>query len=210
MKWIGLTGGIGTGKSTASGILRDLGAAVIDADVLAREAVASDTAIGSATLVEVVREFGPGVRKPDGSLDRKALGALVFGRPQRLRRLEEILHPVIQARCAELREGLARQGRALAFYDVPLLFEKNMEPQFESTVAVLCAPSTQRERLIARDGLTGREADVRIAAQLPLAEKAKRATVVVMNDGSVEELRSKLRTLSEKLTGLPRPHQSKT
>jgi dephospho-CoA kinase len=188
MKWVGLTGGIATGKSTAAKALRARGAAVIDADELAREAVAP----GSRGLAELVAEFGPEALGASGELDRRALGNVVFADPSKLKRLEAIVHPRVRAQCRERREALERAGQAIAFYDVPLLFEKGMAGEFDLTVAILCAPDAQKARLMARNGLTEAEARARISAQLPIAEKARLATVVLWNDGTIAELERKL------------------
>ena len=188
MKWIGLTGGIASGKSTASKILRELGADVVDADQLAREAVAP----GGPALRAVAQAFGRDVLDASGHLNRKYLAALVFADPAKRRALEAIVHPRVRAACASRRRELEAQGRAAAVYDVPLLFEKNLEGEFDVTVAIACRPETQKARLMARDGLSEAEADARIAAQLPMAEKARRADVTIMNDGSLEDLRERV------------------
>lgn len=184
MKWIGLTGGIATGKSTAARALRSAGWDVVDADELARRAVEP----GSDGLRAVAREFGTEVLFQDGSLDRKALGERTFGEPKRMAALEAIVHPIVRALCAAERARLERAGKAVAFYDVPLLFEKRMQGDFDLTVAVLCSSEAQLARLMARNGLTRAQAEARVSSQLPLEEKARRADVVLRNDAAVEEL----------------------
>ena len=177
MRLVGLTGGIATGKSTFAAALRGLGVPVIDADALARAAVAP----GAPALEAVVREFGPGVRGPDGGLDRKALGALVFADPDARRRLEAITHPAIREAMERELARLAAAGHELAFYDVPLLYEVGLDRAMALVVVVTAPPEVQLRRLAARDGLSRAEAEARLAAQLPVAEKAARADVVVEN-----------------------------
>ncbi|MBK9519523.1 MAG: dephospho-CoA kinase [Anaeromyxobacter sp.] len=177
MRLVGLTGGIATGKSTFAAALRALGAPVVDADALARQVVAP----GAPALAEVARAFGPGVLQADGTLDRQALGALVFADPAARRRLEAITHPAIrQAMLAETAR-LAAAGHDLAFYDAPLLFEVGLDQAMALVVVVFAPPEAQLARLAARDGLSRAQAEARLAAQLPVAEKAARADVVVDN-----------------------------
>ena len=184
MRLVGLTGGIATGKSTFAALLRARGAAVLDADQLAREAVAP----GSPGLAEVVAAFGPGVLDAGGALDRRRMAAAVFGDAGARRRLEAVVHPRVQAAMRAEVARLAAQGVTLAFYDVPLLFEAGREREVD-LVAVVWAPAdVQRARLAARDGLAAAEVEARLAAQLPIDEKAARADLVVLNDGPPEAL----------------------
>ncbi len=191
----GITGGIGTGKSRVAAMLRERGAPVVDADELAREAVAP----GSPGLAEIVQSFGPGVLAADGSLDRKGLAALVFTDETARKRLNAITHPRVrqlaQARFAEL----AQQGVSLAGYDVPLLFEVGLEQLLRPVVVVAASEDTQLARIVARDGASEADARARIAAQLPLAEKRRRADYVLENDGSLAELSAQVDGLLEKL-----------
>lgn len=177
MRLVGLTGGIATGKSTFAAALRALGVPVVDADQLARGVVAP----GAPALAEVAARFGPGVLAADGTLDRKALGALVFADPAARRRLEAITHPAIRRAMEAETARLAAAGHDLAFYDTPLLYEVGLEPAMALVVVVVAPPEAQLARLRARDGLTAAEAQARLAAQLPVAEKAARADVVVDN-----------------------------
>src|SRR5688572_21949397 len=133
MKWIGLTGGIGSGKSTVAKALRSKAFTVIDADEMARRAVEPK----SQGLDEIVQAFGQKILKPDGSLDRKSLGMMVFSDPSQLEKLEKIIHPHIQALVKAERARLSGKG-GLLFYDIPLLYEKSMESQFDSVVVVDC------------------------------------------------------------------------
>jgi dephospho-CoA kinase len=185
MLWIGLTGGIACGKSSVTQFLRDAGYAVVDADVVAREVVAG----GSQGAQAIKTAFGPGVFLTSGELDRKKIASLVFDDPSKLKELEAIIHPLVQQRTQQLRAKLAHAGQALAFYDVPLLFEKNLQAQFDHTVVVTCDSSIQLARLMKRNGLSETEAKIRIASQLPLEEKLKRADDCILNNGSLEELK---------------------
>lgn len=198
---VGLTGGIASGKTTFAGALRARGAPVVDADALARAAVAP----GTEALAELVRAFGPGVLAGDGALDRKNLGALVFADPEARRRLEAITHPAVRLAMAAETARLAAAGHALAFYDVPLLYEVGLDRTLDSVVVVWAPPDVQRARLAARDGLLPAEADARLAAQLPIDEKAARADFVVENTGSPADLDGKAdRLLADLRRGLGR------
>lgn len=191
MRVVGLTGGIATGKSTFAAALRARGAPVIDADVLAREAVAP----GTPALAEIARTFGPGVLVPDGALDRKKLGAIVFADPAARKQLEAITHPAVRARFATETARLAAAGHPLAFYDVPLLFEVGLDATMDAVVVVWAPRDVQRARVMARDGLSAAEADARLAAQWPVDEKAARADLVVENVSGVGDLGEKAERL---------------
>jgi dephospho-CoA kinase len=191
----GLTGGTGSGKSSVAARLRERGVPVVDADQLARDAVAP----GSAGLAEIAAEFGPEVLAADGSLDRKRLGALVFSDEDARKRLNFITHPRVRALSAERFAALAEQGVQLAGYDVPLLFEVGLDSVLRPTVVVAASQANQLARVMARDGLTEAEALARILAQLPLSEKRKRADYVVENDGTPAELNAQVDALLGKL-----------
>ena len=176
---VGLTGGIATGKSTVADTLRRLGAEVIDADQLARDVVAP----GEPALAEIVREFGD-VLQPDGTLDRKKLGAIVFGDTPRRKRLEAITHPAIRERfLARLRELGAVGFEGLVFFDAPVMIESGNYRNMDRLVVVFTGGATQRERLMARDGMSAAEASRRMATQMPVADKAKLADYVIDNSG---------------------------
>lgn len=174
---IGLTGSIACGKSTVSAYLRALGYPIVDADAISR----SLTAPGGAALPALRETFGSGVFD-GGALDRRALGALVFSNPEQCRRLDALMHPLIISR---VREELCALDRAssLVFGDIPLLYECGMERLFERIWVVSAPRETQLARLCARDGLTRGEAERRIASQMPLAEKCRRADAVISTDG---------------------------
>ncbi|HEY8530762.1 MAG TPA: dephospho-CoA kinase [Limnochorda sp.] len=184
---VGLTGGIATGKSLVAGFFREMGAAVVDADELARQV----TAPGEPALAEIRRVFGPGVFTPEGELDRRALGRVVFADPEKRRALERIVHPRVRQRLEEAVARFQAAGAPLIVLEIPLLFEAG-EPLLRliDWVVVVTAPeAVQLERLKARNGLTEAEARARMAAQMPLAEKVKRADYLVDNGGSPEETR---------------------
>lgn len=203
---VGLTGGIATGKSLVDAALRELGAVIIDADVLAREVVEP----GEPALAEIVAEFGPGVVGPDGRLDRKALGAIVFADPERRRRLEAITHPRIRERFLQQLDALTTQRfRGLVFFDAPVMIESGNYRNMDRLVVVVTDEGTQIERLMARDGI-GREETLRkIRSQMPLAEKAKLADYVIDNSGerAVTETRARevYAALLADLAARPRP-----
>jgi dephospho-CoA kinase len=177
---VGLTGGIATGKSTVSEIFRRLGCVIIDADVLAREVVAP----GEAALAAIVAEFGRDILRPDGTLDRAKLGAIVFADPARRARLEAITHPEIRARLARRLQELGEQGfEGIVVFDAPVMIESGNYRTMDRLVVVATDEATQGARLIERDGLRREEATRRIASQLPVAEKVKLADYVIDNAG---------------------------
>jgi dephospho-CoA kinase len=178
---VGLTGGIGTGKSTVSAVLRALGAVVIDADVLARDVVAP----GEPALAQIVAEFGAGVLRADGTLDRKALGGVVFADPAKRKRLEAITHPRIRERFARRLAELTAHGfHGIVFFDAPVMIESGNHKNMDRLVVVVADEVTQIARLTARDGMTRDEALSRIRSQMPLSEKAKLADYVIDNSGA--------------------------
>ncbi len=183
---VGLTGGIAVGKSTVVAVFAELGAVCYDADAIARSVVE----VGTAGLAAVVAEFGDGVLAPDGSLDRAALGRIVFGNAERRARLEAILHPPIIAEQDRLvAEAIARDPRAVVIVDAALMIESGSYTRFEAIVVVHCAPEIQIERLMRRNSLTRDEALVRIGAQMPQEEKLRFATHTIDTSGSLEDTR---------------------
>ena len=191
---IGLTGGIGSGKSTVAGLIARRGVPVLDADVLAREAVEP----GRPAFAEIASVW-PGVIAPDGRVDRKRLGAIVFADPAARARLEAILHPQIVALASGRAADLARAGHKLAFYEASLLVETGRYRELDGLV-VVDAPDEQRiARVAARSGLTADEVRARIAAQLPMADKRRVATHVIENDGDLASLDAKVATMLKAL-----------
>ncbi len=197
MRVIGLTGGIATGKSTFAAALRALGVPVIDADQLARAAVAK----GTPGLAAVVAAFGEDVLAPGGELDRGRMARLVFSDPAARARLEAAVHPAVRALFRDELAGLAAGGHAVAAYDVPLLYEANADGEVDLAVVVWAPRESQIARLAARDGLDRAGAEARLAAQLPIDEKAARADAVVVNDGDPAALLDKARRLLADVRG---------
>ncbi len=190
MKVIGLTGGIASGKSTASRILRELGAPVVDADVLAREVVEP----GTEGWRQVIEAFGHGIVLPGGQLDRRRLARLVFADEAARGRLNAIIHPRVRERMQAAVEEARTAGEPAVVLDVPLLMEGGLDAACDQVWVVYVDEETQLFRLMQRDGLPPEEARRRIAAQLPLREKAARADVVIYNTGAVEETRRQVET----------------
>jgi dephospho-CoA kinase len=174
-----LTGGIATGKSYCLGRFASLGAPVIDADRLSRDAVAP----GTPGLARVVTRFGQGVLQPDGSLDRPALGRIVFSDRVARADLEAIIHPEVYRRISEWYADLPL-GTRVALADIPLLFETGHQHDFDRVIVCACEPSEQLRRLMRRDQLSQEAAQARLDAQWPIAEKAARADYVIRTDGS--------------------------
>lgn len=184
---IGLTGGIASGKSTVSAMLRALGAQVIDADELAREVVAP----GTAGLAEVAARF-PGVVGADGGLDRAKLAERVFGDDRERAALNALLHPRIQAAFAERTRVLAARGVRVVLYDAALLIENGLQNALDGVILVTAPSQVQQARLIQRNGLSAEQAQARIAAQLPLEDKARFATWTVDNGGNLDQTRAQV------------------
>ena len=186
---VGLTGGIGSGKSEVARLLAGHGAVVVDSDLLAREAVAP----GTPGLAAVLAEFGPGVLAEDGSLDRPALGRVVFADPARRAVLEGIVHPYVRRRSAEIAAGTP-EG-AVVVHDVPLLVEAGLADRYDLVVVVDVDEETQVRRLTAGRGMSGEDARARISAQADRAARLAVADLVVTNDGSLEDLRRRVEEL---------------
>jgi dephospho-CoA kinase len=184
MHTVGLTGGIGSGKSAVSRLLRSYGAVVVDADLVAREVVD----VGTPGLAAVVDAFGPEVLRTDGSLDRAALGRRVFTDPEALARLNGITHPLIAERSRELFRQAADSRARVLVHDVALLVENGLHRNYDDVVVVAAEPATQLDRLVRLRGMAEDEARARIAAQAPLEDKLAVATHVIRNDGPLEDL----------------------
>lgn len=183
MHLFGLTGGIASGKSTVAARLRKRGVPIVDADALAREIVTP----GSEGLRAVVDAFGTGVLGPDGALDRKALGRIVFADPVARRKLDAMTHPRIARLALERAAEHALTGEPLVCYEAALLVENGMADAFRPLVVVACPPEVQLARVLARGGTTREEALARMAAQKPLAEKVAVADHVIDTSGSLED-----------------------
>ncbi len=190
---MGLTGGVGAGKSAVAAVLAELGAVVVDADLLAREVVAP----GSAGLREIEAAFGQRVLTPDGELDRQAMGALVFGDDEARRRLETIIHPRVRARGAELEE--AADPEAVVVHDIPLLTETGQAAGFDAVIVVDVPVEVQLDRLVRLRGMSAEDAEARISAQATRDERRAVATYVVDNTGTLEDLRRRVTEVFEEL-----------
>lgn len=192
---MGLTGGIGSGKSTVARMFAEQGVPVVDADQIARDVVAP----GTDGLAEIRAAFGDSILAPDGSLDRKALGERVFADADARKQLEAILHPrIARASMARFAE-LASEGHPYAIYEAALLVENGSHRMMSALIVVTASEATQLARVQARDGLSEAEARARMAAQLPLEEKVRVADYVIENDGDVEDTRARAREVHRAL-----------
>jgi len=192
----GLTGNIGSGKSTVGRMLAARGIPVVDADQVAREVVEP----GRPALRDIASRFPDAVRS-DGSLDRKALAARVFADPQERQALNAIVHPRIAEEVATRMAELAAAGETVAVYEAALIVENELQGNLDGLIVVTAPAEAQIDRLRRRDGMTEEEARARIAAQLPAAEKARQATVVLENAGSEAELAAMVDGLVDRLRG---------
>lgn len=177
---IGLTGGIATGKSYVRSKFEELGVPTIDADILARQAVAP----GSEGLTAVVARFGAGVLDAAGALDRRRLAQIVFGDAAARRDLEAIIHPFVRAQADAWFRQLDPAQHPIAIADIPLLYETGGDTLYEAVVVTACEPEEQIRRIVERDHVTEAEARQRLAAQMPIEEKVRRADYVIRTDGS--------------------------
>ena len=194
MKRVALTGGIATGKTHVRAEFERLGVPTIDADKLARDAVAA----GSPGLAAVIARFGADILDANGSLDRRKLGAIAFADPLARRDLEQIIHPIVRAQTDAWFASLDA-GQSFAVADIPLLYETGRDSDFDDVVVTACAEETQIRRVMHRDSVTEQEARQRLAAQLPTAEKVSRADYVINTDGSFEETNRQVRSVYEAL-----------
>lgn len=190
---VGLTGGIGAGKSEVSRLLASYGAVIVDADKIAREVVEP----GTPGLAAVVEEFGEDVLAPDGTLDRPKLGSIVFNDPAKLRALNALVHPLVGARSAELEASAGPD--AVVVHDVPLLVENGLASLYDLVVVVDATPETQVERLVGRRGMTEDEAKSRMAAQATREQRLAVADLVIHNDGPLDALEPQVREVWEQL-----------
>ena len=198
---LGLTGGIASGKSAVSAMLREMGFAVLDADALAHKLIEP----GQAAYAEVLQEFGPSITDSSGRIDRSKLGAVVFADRAKLDRLNAIVHPRVAEVVLSQFEIWRRSGvRDAVFVEAALLIESGIHKKLNGLVVVWCKPEQQVERLLAR-GLSETEARRRIAAQLPVEEKLQQATEKIDCSGSFEETRRQVQALASKLRGAQPP-----
>jgi len=188
VKRVGLTGNIAAGKSTVGAMFVDEGCRLIDSDRITHELLVDDVGVCDA----VVRAFGTGVLDPNGRIDRKKLGAIVFSDPEHRKTLTDILHPVIFVRQQAFLEASAQsEPDGIAIVDAALMVETGNARRFDCLIVVTCRLDQQRSRLEAR-GLTGVDIDARIAAQMPMAEKAAHADIVIDNSGTLDETRAQV------------------
>lgn len=195
MKLVGLTGGIASGKSAVAKILAQLGAAIVDADVLSREVVAP----GHEGWKEIVATFGSEVLQADQTLDRQKLRTLIFNNPDARKQLEAIIHPRVRALAEQRIREHGEAGYAVVVYEVPLLFEGNLQQWLRPVILVACDVDIQRQRLQQRDGLDAAAAQKHIDAQMSLEKKRRLADYVIENDGSLADLESQVRAVLAKI-----------
>lgn len=186
---LGLTGGIATGKTTAANILKDFGAEIVDADIIAHKIMEPD----GPAYSDVVQFFGNNILNDDGSINRNKLGEIVFSNSELRQKLEKITHPII---IKEIEERLENDNNIVLV--APLLFEVGLERLVDVVWVIYCSRLTQIKRLKNRDNLDDNAANIRIDAQMPLQEKIENADLAIENEGSIEELKSKLRVAWEK------------
>jgi dephospho-CoA kinase len=195
MRFFGLTGGIGSGKSTVARMFREEGVAVVDADRIAREV----TDPGRPAYVEIVRRFGRAILLPDGGIDRKKLGDIVFSDPGKRAELEAITHPEIARGIASALDRLESEGQRVAIVEAALLHETGRTGRFEAVIAVKCDKSQQVRRLVLRDGISEEQALRRIYSQMDPDEKARASEHVIDNSGDLEATRAQVRALAATL-----------
>jgi len=190
-----LTGGIGSGKSTVSRFLAESGAVVLDADKIGHEVYLSDT----DTWRELVKIFGEGILAPDNTIDRKKLGAIVFGNDAELKKLDAVIHPRITEIIRQRIDEYRRKGAKIIVLDAPVLFEANAEKLVDEIWVVVADEKNVVKRAAARTGLPEQQIRARIHSQLTNAERTKKAQVVIHNDGTTEQLKEKVQQLWQQI-----------
>lgn len=185
---IGLTGGIASGKSTVARLLIDKGITVIDADIIAKQAVEK----GMPAYRQIIEAFGEDILLENGELDRRKLGSIVFTDEQKRLTLNKIVHPAVRAEMMKQRDEAISRHESFVVLDIPLLYESGLEYLVDKVIVVTVTAETQLKRLMERNALTEEEALSRITSQMPLADKTKRADKVIDNSGSVEKSKQQL------------------
>ena len=185
MLWIGLTGALASGKTTVADVFREMGIPVVDADALAHQALES-------CKDRILEDLGPEILDRQGKVDRSLLGARVFSEQKLMKSLERIVHPYVQQKALEKRHFLESKGYKMAVYDVPLLFENQLEGHFDWILVVYIPETLSLQRLMVRDGLERKEALRRIQSQMDIEQKKARADVVMDNQGDKEKLKEKV------------------
>lgn len=196
MLWIALTGGIATGKTTASQILTKLGFDVVNADMISHDLMLKS----GLAYSPVVNEFGSKILDANGEILRKELGKIVFSNPEKLKKLESILHPKIQKEVEIKKQSFIEHGKKCAFYDVPLLFEKNIFKRFDKYILVYAPENVQISRLMKRDSLSEEDAIKRVKLQIPIEEKREKSEFIIDNSSSeISALESETKRVLEQL-----------
>jgi dephospho-CoA kinase len=185
---VGLTGGIASGKSTVSSMLKEMGITVIDADIESRLAVQN----GEPAYTQIVRTFGEDILLPDGGIDRQKLGSIIFHNEQKRQLLNQIVHPDVRRRMTEKKEAAIKKAEKIVILDIPLLFESKLTNMVDKTVLVYIDQNIQLTRLMERNNLSKEEAEARISSQMPLSEKLGLADKVINNNGSLDETKRQL------------------
>lgn len=195
MLWIGLTGSIGSGKSTVANLLRKSGYSVVNADAIAHEGLRP----GTTSFNEIVKKFSSKILDSDGQINRRELGKLIFSDNSKKEWIENLLHPMVQMKVQQLRKKLQDQGHKIGFYEVPLLFEKNLQSQFDKIIVVAVSSEIQNQRLKLRSSWNDKEIAERNNAQIDIDEKIKNADYVIYNNGTLDELTIKVSELVKTL-----------
>lgn len=185
MLWLGLTGGIASGKTTVANIFRELAVPVVDADRLAHQALVRNKA-------KIVTYFGRDILNQDGEIDRRKLGEKVFGNEKQLKSLEGIVHPYVQEKMLEKKRLFESADQKMAIYDVPLLFENGLQEQFDEVLLVYVPETLSLQRLMQRNSLTEKQAQDRLASQMSIEKKKEMADVVFDNSGDRDALRAQV------------------
>lgn len=195
MKWIGITGSIGTGKSTVAQIIRQLGYMVLDADVIAKNQLAKN----SQGYQQVLTTFGDEILTTDNEIDKNKLAKIVFNNKVELQKLENIIHPLVQKEIQKIKSEQSAKGAKALFYDVPLLFEKQMQSQFDEVILIAAEEKNQIQRIKTRNNWSNEEIAKRLSSQMKLEEKRKLSRYVIENDGDLISLQKQIELLLSKI-----------
>jgi dephospho-CoA kinase len=198
MKWIGLTGGIATGKSTVQKLIESLGVACIDADLISHQL----TEVNHIGYHQVVNLFGSEILNSDLTLNRKKIAEIVFNNLENKKKLENVLHPLIQDEVQKQKTNYEILKHPICIYNVPLLFENHLKDQFDKIVLIWCDPETQLKRLQNRNQLSLKEAQMRIDSQLPLSIKASQSNFCIDNSTDLNDLKIQVENLFKTLTNI--------
>lgn len=191
MKWIGLTGGIASGKTTVANMFRELGVPVVDADRLSHLAL-------SRNKDKITTYFGRDILNEEGEVNRRKLGEIVFDNPKKLKSLEALVHPFVQKKVEEKKRLFEVAGHKLAIYDVPLLFENDLQAAFDEVILVYVPEEVSKERLMQRNDLTDKQAQMRLQSQMSIEKKKELSQVVFDNQGDKDELRTQINEYFQK------------